>query len=68
MKRIGKRKDQSKVRPRVHEKIQNYFENMIDGAISPILRLKINSQTCNMKMRTLLRRALYDKRFSQKDR
>tara|TARA_B100001248_G_C27376380_1_gene454497 strand:+ start:195 stop:1349 length:1155 start_codon:yes stop_codon:yes gene_type:complete len=44
-----KRKDQSKVRPRVHQKIQSYFENMIDGAISPILRLKINRSACNMK-------------------
>ena len=44
-----KRKDQSKIRPRVHQKIQNYFENMIDGAISPILRLKINRSACNMK-------------------
>ena len=44
-----KRKDQSKRRPRVHQKIQDYFENMIDGAISPILRLKINRSACNMK-------------------
>jgi MoaA/NifB/PqqE/SkfB family radical SAM enzyme len=44
-----KRKDQSQKRPRVHEKIQQYFENMIDGHISPILRLKINRSACNMK-------------------
>jgi MoaA/NifB/PqqE/SkfB family radical SAM enzyme len=44
-----KRKDQSAKRPRVHEKIHNYFENMIDGYISPILRLKINRSLCNMK-------------------
>ena len=44
-----KRKDQSEKRPRVHQKIQDYFENMIDGAISPILRLKINRSACNMK-------------------
>ena len=43
-----KRKDQSQKRPRVHEKIQAYFNNMIDGAISPILRLKINRSACNM--------------------
>ena len=43
-----KRKDQSQKRPRVHEKIQRYFENMIDGHISPILRLKINRSACNM--------------------
>ena len=42
-----KRKDQSQLRPRVHEKIQDYFKNMIDGAISPILRLKINRSLCN---------------------
>ena len=42
-----KRKDQSQLRPRVHEKIQNYFKNMIDGEISPILRLKINRSLCN---------------------
>ena len=34
----NKRKDQSQKRPRVHEKIQNYFKNMLDGDISPILR------------------------------
>jgi len=44
-----KRKDQSIKRPRVHQKIQNYFNNMLDGAISPILRLKINRSACNMK-------------------
>jgi MoaA/NifB/PqqE/SkfB family radical SAM enzyme len=44
-----KRKDQSQKRPRVHKKIQDYFDNMIDGAISPILRLKINRSACNMQ-------------------
>ena len=44
-----KRKDQSQKRPRVHAKIQKYFENMIDGDISPILRLKINRSACNMQ-------------------
>lgn len=44
-----KRKDQSQKRPRVHKKIQAYFDNMIDGAISPILRLKINRSACNMQ-------------------
>ncbi len=43
----NKRKDQSQKRPRVHEKIQNYFKNMLDGEISPILRLKINRSLCN---------------------
>ena len=38
----NKRKDQSIKRPRVHEKIQQYFKGMLDGQISPILRLKIN--------------------------
>ena len=42
-----KRKDQSVRRPRVYEKIQSYFENMLDGQISPILRLKINRSLCN---------------------
>ena len=42
-----KRKDQSVIRPRVHEKIQKYFKGMIDGEISPILRLKINRSLCN---------------------
>ncbi len=43
----NKRKDQSVKRPRVHEKIQNYFKGMLDGQISPILRL-VNSRTkCN---------------------
>ena len=27
----NKRKDQSVLRPRVHEKIQQYFKNMLDG-------------------------------------
>ena len=43
----NKRKDQSQKRPRVHEKIQNYFKGMLDGQISPILRLKINRSLCN---------------------
>ena len=42
-----KRQDQSKKRPRVHEKIQNYFRDMLSGVISPILRLKINRSLCN---------------------
>jgi hypothetical protein len=33
----NKRKDQSIKRPRVHKKIQDYFKNMLDGDISPIL-------------------------------
>ena len=44
-----KRQDQSKLRPRVHEKIQNFFRNMSKGVISPILRLKINRSLCNFK-------------------
>jgi len=44
-----KRTDQSVVRPRVYEKIQNFFGTMADGAISPILRLKINKSLCNLK-------------------
>ena len=43
----AKRKDQSQKRPRVHQKIQDYFKGMIDGEISPILRLKINRSLCN---------------------
>ncbi len=43
----NKRKDQSQKRPRVHQKIQAYFKNMLDGDISPILRLKINRSLCN---------------------
>lgn len=43
----NKRRDQSKRRPRVHEKIQQYFKGMLDGQISPILRLKINRSLCN---------------------
>ena len=42
-----KRQDQSIKRPRVYEKIQNYFGNMASGVISPILRLKINRSLCN---------------------
>ena len=44
-----KRQDQSKMRPRVHEKIQNFFRDMSSGVISPILRLKINRSLCNFK-------------------
>ena len=43
----NKRRDQSQQRPRVHQKIQEYFKNMLDGDISPILRLKINRSLCN---------------------
>lgn len=43
----NKRKDQSQRRPRVHQKIQQYFNGMLDGQISPILRLKINRSLCN---------------------
>ena len=43
----AKRRDQSVLRPRVHEKIQTYFSKMLDGYISPILRLKINRSLCN---------------------
>jgi MoaA/NifB/PqqE/SkfB family radical SAM enzyme len=42
-----KRKDQSIKRPRVHEKIQAFRLNAIDGIISPILRLKIYRSLCN---------------------
>ena len=45
----NKRRDQSIHRPRVHEKIQAYFDKMLDGYISPILRLKINRSLCNFK-------------------
>jgi len=45
----NKRKDQSQRRPRVHEKIQQYFKGMLDGQISPILRLKINRSLCNFQ-------------------
>ena len=44
-----KRTDQSVVRPRVYDKIQNFFGTMADGVISPILRLKINKSLCNLK-------------------
>ena len=44
-----KRQDQSKLRPRVHEKIQNFFRDMAGGVISPILRLKINRSLCNFQ-------------------
>ena len=43
----SKRTDQSQKRPRVHQKIQEYFQKMLDGEISPILRLKINRSLCN---------------------
>jgi AdoMet-dependent heme synthase len=43
----AKRRDQSVRRPRVHEKIQRYFREMVAGYISPILRLKINRSLCN---------------------
>ena len=43
----AKRRDQSIRRPRVHEKIQRYFREMVSGYISPILRLKINRSLCN---------------------
>jgi MoaA/NifB/PqqE/SkfB family radical SAM enzyme len=43
----NKRKDQSQKRPRVYKKIQDYFSGMLDGRISPILRLKINRSLCN---------------------
>jgi AdoMet-dependent heme synthase len=42
-----KRQDQSKKRPRVHEKIQNFHRDMSSGVINPILRLKINRSLCN---------------------
>lgn len=42
-----KREDQRIKRPRVYEKIQNYFRDMSSGVISPILRLKINRSLCN---------------------
>ena len=45
----NKRRDQSIHRPRVHEKIQAYFDKMLDGYVSPILRLKINRSLCNFK-------------------
>ena len=44
-----KRTDQEIIRPRVYQKIQNFFASMADGAISPILRLKINKSLCNLK-------------------
>jgi len=43
----AKRRDQSVRRPRVHDKIQRYFREMVSGYISPILRLKINRSLCN---------------------
>ena len=44
-----KRQDQSQKRPRVHEKIQNFFRDMSSGVVSPILRLKINRSLCNFQ-------------------
>ena len=44
-----KRTDQKIIRPRVYQKIQNFFASMADGVISPILRLKINKSLCNLK-------------------
>ena len=44
-----KREDQSKKRPRVHEKIQAFHRESLNGVISPILRLKINRSLCNFK-------------------
>ena len=44
-----KRQDQSKKRPRVHQKIENFFRDMSSGVISPILRLKINRSLCNFQ-------------------
>ena len=49
LKEKNKRRDQSIHRPRVHEKIQAYFDKMLDGYVSPILRLKINRSLCNFK-------------------
>ena len=43
-----KRQDQRNKRPRVYEKIQQFFASMADGAISPILRLKTNKSLCNL--------------------
>ena len=45
----SKRDLQKALRPRVYEKIISYNEKMLDGVISPILRLKINRSLCNMK-------------------
>ena len=45
----SKRDLQKRLRPRVYEKIMEYNKNMVDGSISPILRLKINRSLCNMK-------------------
>lgn len=46
--REGKKRESQKLkRPRVHEKIEAYHKNAIDGVISPILRLKINRSLCN---------------------
>ena len=60
----NKREDQKQIRPRVFEKIQNYFDGMLDGQISPILRLKINRSLCNLHCATL-GRALHDSRFKK---
>jgi len=45
----SKRNLQKTLRPRVYEKILVYNDRMMDGVISPILRLKINRSLCNMK-------------------
>ena len=50
----NKRKDQSQKRPRVHQKIQNYFKGMLDGQISPILRLKINRSLLDKNLDKLI--------------
>ena len=44
-----KRNLQKELRPRVYEKIVKYNAEMVNGKISPILRLKINRSLCNMK-------------------
>lgn len=44
---MQKRKAQKNKRPRVYEKIMAFRKTAIDGAISPILRLKINRSACN---------------------
>ncbi len=44
-----KREDQTQKRPRVHEKIQAFHRESLNGVISPILRLKINRSLCNFK-------------------
>jgi MoaA/NifB/PqqE/SkfB family radical SAM enzyme len=46
---ILKREFQGNKRPRVHEKIQAFQRDVMDGVISPILRLKVNRSLCNFK-------------------